>query len=78
MYTKRLSDQIMILRSISDVRKELHESLILDNNVTIANSDILARLGTLYSLLDVDRIHAILKQSDVALGNRRRRDDEAK
>jgi len=60
---KRLSDQIMVLQSIKDVKHELKTANANGGNM-LEIKDILTRLSTLYACLDVERIANVLRDAD--------------
>lgn len=58
---KRLSDQVMVLQSIKDVKAELAAANADDPREI---SEIMIRLGTLYACLDIERITRVLRDTD--------------
>ena len=56
---KRLSDQVLILEAIGNVRRELKPQISGRERI-----DVMVRLATLYSLLDVSRLKRIVEQMD--------------
>lgn len=63
----RITDQVLILEAIADVRKELSEDM---TNIEI--NDVMTRLTTLYSLLDVKMIVQTVGQTDTINHNERK------
>jgi hypothetical protein len=66
MQNRRLEDQTLILEAISNVRKELRARIARGNN-SIEINKVMLRLGTLYSLLDVERLAQITQEADTRL-----------
>jgi hypothetical protein len=61
MNSNRLQDQVLILGGIKQVKKELEAH---DPEAWIAQGEILLRLITLYSLLDIDRLAYLCLAAD--------------
>ena len=61
--TKRLVDQVLILKSIQVVREELAIAHINQADIR-TTTDIMDRLSNLYSCLDVTRLAEIAKEKD--------------
>lgn len=57
----RLQDQVLILQAIKVVKVQLEEQ---DPERWIEQGEILLRLVTLYSLLDIDRLSRIVLTTD--------------
>lgn len=57
----RLQDQVLILQAIKVVKKQLEEQ---DPERWIEQGEILLRLVTLYSLLDIDRLSMLVLTAD--------------
>lgn len=56
---KRLGDQILILDAISNVRKELKRDMPQKDAF-----EVMMRLTTLYSILNVDQLKVVVEQAD--------------
>ena len=56
---KRLNDQILVMRALKLVKQELAVEMDKGENNWINSGEVLVRLTTLYSLLDLDRLEAI-------------------
>jgi hypothetical protein len=61
---RRLEDQIMILNAIKLVKEELIREWTDPDSNWIKQGEVLMRLTTLYSLLDVDRIMVLMIAAD--------------
>ena len=61
--TRRLTDQVLILNCITEVRLELQQAHDRDADFREL-SDIMTRLTGLYACIDTARIVPILKQAD--------------
>lgn len=57
---KRLGDQILILDAISNVRKELKRDMPQKDAF-----EVMMRLTTLYSILNVDQLKDVAEEADV-------------
>lgn len=58
---KRLRDQVLILEAIGQVKRELEDKKA---ESWIVTGEVMVRLATLYSLLDVTRLKAIVETID--------------
>jgi hypothetical protein len=64
MNNRRLSDQVEILKAINDVRNEI--KIAHKNGVpNFEQYEILGRLISLYSLLDVENLAQVAKNADI-------------
>ena len=63
---RRISDQILDLTAIKEVRTELREGMSSRDAL-----DVLMRLSTLYSLLNVDQVKQALEQLDERINERK-------
>jgi hypothetical protein len=61
MNNNRLQDQVLILQAVKQVKAELERC---DPNQWITQGEIMLRLVTLYSLLDIDRITLLALRAD--------------
>ena len=61
--TRRLSDQVLVLRSIECVRDELKEANAVGADFRII-ADIMERLTSLYACLDAGRLASVAKEAD--------------
>jgi len=57
--TRRLRDQALVLEAIGEVRRELKPCM-----GTIEQAEVLTRLATLYSLLDVTRLKSLVENNN--------------
>lgn len=67
MKQKRLSDQVLVMSAIRQVKRELEQHMVKDQSdwtVSYHTAEILVRLGTLYSLLDLDKLTYLVLQAD--------------
>jgi len=56
---RRLNDQVLILDAISNVRKELKQDMPQKDAF-----EVMMRLTTLYSILNVDQLKVVAEQAD--------------
>ncbi len=61
--TRRLSDQVLVLRSIECVRDELKEANAVGADFRVI-ADIMERLTSLYACLDAGRLAKVAKEAD--------------
>lgn len=60
---RRLSDQALILEAIGNVRKEFRAKSERGESF-IVTGEVMVRLGTLYSLLNVEQLKALVEKND--------------
>lgn len=72
MNNKRLQDQVLILAAIRQVKQQLAKSMKdeLEDNNWMRTGEILIRLTTLYSCLDIDRLTRIVLATDTRKENK--------
>lgn len=56
---RRLNDQVIVLEAIAEVRKSLNKDMNW-----IEQGEVMVRLATLYSLLNVDKLRDAAVQAD--------------
>jgi len=59
MSARRLTDQVLVLEAIGQVRSELKRDMSMFDKI-----DVMTRLATLYSLVDVTRLKSLVEKID--------------